>query len=402
MQRTFRLAIVAIALVLVGVPARSADRGDDALWPSRWSRSAESPAKGVVANLDVAGLQPVRLSAGITRPSAVDLAAARALVGEDNEIALRFEGPGAFIYTSAEGRRRTRGPQAAFYFQFISGRQATGTAPSLAITRTWFAWYDPAPDAAREGPRAVVLLLPGMLGTPEPIIELFITRLQGAGCGVLRMMCQPSRFTERVVFDVDLNDPEPSARLLAEETAERLAECAYAVEAAFVHIAAKRSAVEGLPRIAIGMSGGAMILPTVVARQSDTYNAAIFIAGGANMMAILEDSNYKHMINAAEIRWSPAPPDVDERRRFDAIFLSLAGLDAYHTAQRLVGKPMLMIHGSLDMAVPAALGDLLWERLGKPDRWVEEAGHEELFVRLPPRMDEIIAWLEPHLAVRDR
>jgi fermentation-respiration switch protein FrsA (DUF1100 family) len=141
------------------------------------------------------------------------------------------------------------------------------------------------------------------------------------------------------------------------------------------------------------MSGGAMILPTVVAREPDRYAAAVMIAGGANIMAILEDSNYKHMINAAEIRWNPEPPEGEAREKFDQLYLRHAHLDSYHTAERLRGKSMLMLHGTHDLAVPARLGDLLWERLGQPERWVEEAGHEDLFMRLPQKAGDIIEWL---------
>jgi predicted esterase len=391
-----------LAVVLAHLAVLFAARGDDALWPARFSAGDEYHGR-IVAIEAQHGLRASHSVWGITRPSEHDRAAARSLVEHlDDPPQLIFEGPGAFVYVPAtEPRPRARGRAAPLrhdlLFKFVSGRDiASADAPAVSITRTWFAWYDASvPDDAP--PRGTILLMPGMLGTPEPIIELFITRLRENGYGILRMMCQPSRFTERIIFEVDLEEPEPAARAMADEVAQRLAECAYAVQAAFQHIAAERPGYAGLPRIALGMSGGAMILPTVVAREPDRYAAAILIAGGANMMAILDQSNYKEMIGAADIRWNP-DPTPEQRRDFDALYLSLALLDPYHTAAHLRGTPMLMIHGSHDLAVPAALGDLLWEQLGKPDRWTEEAGHELLFMRLPQRVDSIIEWLDAAIA----
>jgi fermentation-respiration switch protein FrsA (DUF1100 family) len=64
--------------------------------------------------------------------------------------------------------------------------------------------------------------------------------------------------------------------------------------------------------------------------------------------------------------------------------------------------PMLLIHGTRDLAVPAHLGDLLWERLGRPERWSEEAGHEEIFMRLPQQIERLVGWIENAVAVQAR
>ena len=56
---------------------------------------------------------------------------------------------------------------------------------------------------------------------------------------------------------------------------------------------------------------------------------------------------------------------------------------------------MLLIQGTSDLAVPSPLGDLLWERMGKPERWLmEEAGHEVLFMMLPQKFGKMMEWLE--------
>mgnify|MGYP005725101679 CR=1 FL=1 len=57
-----------------------------------------------------------------------------------------------------------------------------------------------------------------------------------------------------------------------------------------------------------------------------------------------------------------------------------------------------MVHGSTDTAVPADTGELLWERLGKGERWVMPVGHELVFAALPVRMVAILDWLEEKTA----
>src|SRR5204863_60272 len=144
--------------------------------------------------------------------------------------------------------------------------------------------------------RGLVLLMPGMLGTPEPILERFTARLLKDGWTVLRMLSQSSRFTQHIVFDIDLAAPEPAIKTIAAEMTGRVAECAYAAQAGCNFALSSRPALARLPRIAIGMSGGAMILPTIVAREPNRYAAAILIAGGADFFQISDLSNYKYLI----------------------------------------------------------------------------------------------------------
>ena len=77
------------------------------------------------------------------------------------------------------------------------------------------------------------------------------------------------------------------------------------------------------------------------------------------------------------------------------LYLKNAPLDSYHTAAALKGKPVLLIQGTTDLAVPSPLGDLLWERLGKPERWLQDGqGHEVLFMLLPQEFDKMMDWLD--------
>jgi alpha-beta hydrolase superfamily lysophospholipase len=134
-----------------------------------------------------------------------------------------------------------------------------------------------------------------------------------------------------------------------------------------------------------------MTLPTIVALQPDRYAAVIMVGGGADFWLMNQRSNYRDLIRAVKETWVGEKPSAEVLAKLDEFYLRHAALDSYHTAASLKGKPVLIIQGTSDRAVPAPLGNLLWERLGKPERWLEEgAGHEALFMNLPrdyyPRM----------------
>jgi predicted esterase len=390
----FVVTVLAAARAAVGQPAPALP------WPARVAPAAVAApegAAGVVRELEAPlGLSPVRPSAAV-RPGPEDRADAAALLG-DGAHAGRFEGPGSLVFRAWEpaggGRPLSKDPPT--YFVFVSARPGGGPDGGAELERTWFAYFGPQ----GEHPRGLALLMPGLFGTPEPTLELFTRKLRASGWGVVRMMSQPSRFTERVTFEMDLKRARESMEPIARELDQRVAECALAAQAAMRHIAAGHPELAGLPRIAVGMSGGAMTLPTVLAREPEKYAAAVMIAGGCDFYTMTQESNYKYLISAVDYRWEPAPPDDDQRQRLSDLYLSLSRLDSYHAAPLLTGKPMLMIHGKYDGAVPARLGDMLWERLGRPERWVKEAGHEEVFMKLPAEVDRIMQWLGERAGAR--
>jgi hypothetical protein len=53
-----------------------------------------------------------------------------------------------------------------------------------------------------------------------------------------------------------------------------------------------------------------------------------------------------------------------------------------------------MIQGMFDGVVPASTGDVLYERLARPERWSYPLGHGGVFWLLPQRAGYIIDWVE--------
>lgn len=352
-------------------------------WPARLG--AAEGTHGIVRELPAPhGLRSYRQVGPIAVPlRGVEREMAEALVGAEGLERAETGAAGSFLYQAvrAEGVEPGSGPRHLLFMSATAGERP-------AIRRTWFAVFEPQGER-----RGVALLMPGLFGTPEPVLKLFATRLRGDGWVVLRMMAQPSSFTDKRVFELSSALDREQIAEFARDADERAAECAYAVEGAFKFLEAETPALAGQPRIAVGMSGGAMTLPTVVAREPGRYSATVMIAGGCDFLALTNETNYTMLVDAVRIRWTPEEPTPEQYKAVDEAYLAAVSLDSYHTALAMRGTSMLMIHGEHDAAVPARLGDLLWERLGRPERWSEPAGHEEVFIKLPPRMDKIMEWV---------
>jgi hypothetical protein len=56
--------------------------------------------------------------------------------------------------------------------------------------------------------------------------------------------------------------------------------------------------------------------------------------------------------------------------------------------------PVLQLHARFDNWVPSEGGELLWEALGRPERWDARLGHLSMFFVLPWKAADIADWLE--------
>ncbi len=299
-------------------------------------------------------------------------------------------------------------------YEYLSA--APNPNDTYTMQRTWCALYEPletqaetdadntdttksdsAPDSA-----GLIVLLPGMFGTPEPIIDSLVGMLRKHRFYVLRMLTHSSRFTESgIVLLNDADKLDDQARQLGHELGDRAAENAMAVDAICEQIAQDHPQVPVDHRIGMGISGGGMILATVIAHNPSSYAGAVFMGAGCNFARIGLESNYVDMIDAIRILVDDSIDASALDRWFEA-YLEAAPLDSYHTAAILKAMklPMLMIQGGKDKAVPVATGDKLWEQLGKPERWVGPVGHEALFMAyLPMKSLKLMDWLTTHCAL---
>lgn len=300
-------------------------------------------------------------------------------------------------------------------YRFVAAERAPGAAPGepdrLLISRTTFVLYEPlgtgsvrsrAKPMPPESWKGFAVLMPGIFGTPDPVLDALTRHLRLKGYWVLRMLAQSSRFTEHLEIEVDPDDgyDEP-ARRTAHALCGRAADCAYAVQAVAAQVLSTHPEMRKLPRVILGASGGGLTLPTVVALEPAQYRAAIIIAGGCDFWLINQRSNYSRGVGAIVVKWR-RPPTDEEVRRFDRAYLAQGPLDSFNTAGALRRMPVLMHYGSVDLAVQSTLADLLWERLGRPDRTVVQLGHEWLFASLGGRFTEMTDWLDRSIGVGER
>lgn len=380
------------------------------IWPSRWGDNPST--RGAIVELDpTTRLRPVHYSRyhqGRSTPDDyTDSAILAATVGIEDVFKFKVEGPGSFVFVedSRDDRPVKNPPDLAFKFISAQHADTKGVTPStesqdhIALQRTWFTFRDPKQGKESLG---TIVLLPGMFGTPEPIVDAAERYWNTKGYAVLRMLSHPARYTQHLTLTYLDGRTDTIAAQAAHSADQRVAECAYATKAAIDHVFAQRESLIDQPVVLIGMSGGAMALPSVYAYDPHRYDAAVLIAGGANFLRIMIESNYRDWIDAILIDFDPSsdslgkptPEIVDS---LSERYLDFAKLDAYKTAPELSKIPVLILHANNDKAVPAKTGDLLYQRLGKPERWTYPLGHELIFAGLPTQIPRINTWLTEQL-----
>ncbi len=395
----------------LNVPADETGAGR---WPARWGKQggvgvqgAGTP-RGVIVPIEqrLMDLRPAHLGRfHQLRSSELEYRHAEVLaraVGVEDGFRFVAEGPGSLVFMpllEGEDQEADQPGEESEVFVFISAQETADSTPDdvrVALERTWMALY----DATTPEVKGTILLIPGMLGTPHPIIEGQIRHWRNSGYAVLRFLAHPARFTERVEVAIAPGEEEAVGRLLAGLYDTRTAECAYAADAAVEHVLNRRRNLRDKPVVLVGMSGGAMVMPTVYAYAPERYAAAVLIAGGANSMKISAVSNYAEWIDAVVLDWDPenpastGKPEAERLERVSNAYLGASRLDATHTAPEMAGIPVLMLHASRDKAVPSATGDALWRLLERPERWSYAVGHEMIFVMLPTQAGRLQRWID--------
>lgn len=189
-------------------------------------------------------------------------------------------------------------------------------------------------------------------------------------------------------------DPEVEigiAAAMAElQVRQYLAEWSYAVEAALECLREKRPDIPQRPLALAGFSMGAIALPAVASRIPDHVDAAVLVAGGAN---ILEMARRSSLGVALRTRVNGRELSREELRRVETVYARIARLDPLNAAAALRGVPVLMLHAQFDAIVPSECGDVLYERLGRPERWTYPVGHLGLYWLLDWHAPSIAKWL---------
>jgi len=395
-----------------GLSRTAPHEAESVVWPARWGDGAPGIGKGVVVAVDgpLRAWYPRRHGSWHRRlPKEGDEAIVRALAaGRAGEAGYQFrlEGEGAFIFqrdSEVPAPKGARGrDEPSFMFVFASGRVAERRAdePRVEVQRTWFAYYDHRRGGSAEPGdpgEGVVMLLPGLFGVPEGVVDVMVATMRQRGWNVVRMLAPPAGFVARSDLKIDSGaGAEASAREAASELMDRVAETAYAAEGAIGHVLARRPALSDRPKVILGGSAGALALPAAVMRTPGVYDAAVLIAGGANLLEIVTRSSYTGPVEALEFEWTgfDGTPDRGALERVASAYLAHAPLDAGNAAAALHGTPVLMLQATADDAIPPDTGDRLWRALGEPERWLVSGNHLTLFMSLWLYTPRIMDWVE--------
>ncbi len=182
------------------------------------------------------------------------------------------------------------------------------------------------------------------------------------------------------------------AEKLAAVMDDLVAEPAYAAEAALAYLEEHRPEIPVSPMVMMGCSAGALASVPVVARMPEKFDAAVLVGGGANLLEISQKSDLTD--GGIHLAWPDGQPRGEWREELFRDYLKYSKLDPYHTAAYLRDKPTLMVQANLDLTVPAHNGWLLWDRLGRPDRYEHVGEHRTLFLTLGGQSKRIADWLD--------
>jgi len=170
------------------------------------------------------------------------------------------------------------------------------------------------------------------------------------------------------------------------------ADYAYAVEGVLEYLHQTQPELNQRPLVITGYSAGALALPTIAARLENRVDAAVLVGGGANAVGILVNGSITNVVST--IRKAGDGHILPDLRALPDEYLKHSKFDPYHTAPLLAGKPVLFLQGTMDRIIPRQNGDLLYERLNRPERWSYPLGHIPLFWVLPSQSNRIADWIE--------
>jgi hypothetical protein len=152
--------------------------------------------------------------------------------------------------------------------------------------------------------------------------------------------------------------------------------------------------LQNAPLALIGISAGALNTPALYHELQDEVDVVILVAGGANMFDIVQ---YGAFTNWKFTDYEGDTFSPKELQSMNNTFLNTPSRDAYFLAPGLPHDKTLIIHAKWDAVVPAENGDILWERAGKPERWVYPSGHLGLFMTFDWHSPDIVQWLDDHI-----
>jgi dienelactone hydrolase len=255
------------------------------------------------------------------------------------------------------------------------------------------------PPVQKTPPKGLLIHFVAMMGNGYE--GAVMKALREEGWAVIDIDSNPRLMGDGRTFYIDKDgDIDLAAASIGRRVDDVLAEHAYAAEAALEYCRKQRPDLPTGKVAIIGFSAGSLVVPTVAARLGDDVEAAVLIAGGANLLEIAMDSALTD--GGIRIKWgSGRGGSADKQALLDA-YLRHSRLDPYRTAAVLANKPVLQYWGQWDKWVPAHSGDLLYQQLNHPDKVTFLGGHALLFYFLPTQSGRICSWIDHAMDTQTR
>ncbi|MDA1025755.1 MAG: hypothetical protein O3A19_04945 [Planctomycetota bacterium] len=248
-------------------------------------------------------------------------------------------------------------------------------------------------------PSAGTAIVMSSLARQTPPEQAFMADLLGAGFTVMTTAPPVNAIDRatggRTTLDIEA-DPELAGRMFAAEVDLAFTAWADGLKAVLTYLG-QTSDITPSPLVLIGVSSGAVAAPIVAARLHEDFpiEVAVLIAGGSDVASILLETTLD-------------PEDLRLIRRGDrsnetdaAVFASSyhrsVRLDSAAIVEWLGRRPVLLLEGGYDRAIPSSSRSLLDRRLGRPERWWYPVGHYGLFFILPGEGDAIVDWIRRSL-----
>jgi hypothetical protein len=307
------------------------------------------------------------------------------------------------LYTEVSPTLQDRfGPQGTF-----EPGQTPGVEPSTLLTtptETLVLWA----DGPREHAKGIVIWLHSAGGTAyeRPLCR----RLVKMGWWVLESEFPWPLERSRAYFVDHIGGTwlTNTADDLAQEFDQRLLIVSDAVNASLKLLEDSRG-LSGLPRVVVGASLGGFTAPAVCAGLDRPPVATAFIDTGADFIDLLRHSplpDARVVLFVLDVQYSQ---QSNEMKRLQARGLNdaeVAELTRQFEAASTLGPakllpalahtPALVVSATDDEIVREPSREALWEKLGRPERWQVNSGHEMLVYLLPHWGDEIAEWIDRH------
>lgn len=184
---------------------------------------------------------------------------------------------------------------------------------------------------------------------------------------------------------------------IARLTDDALASNAYGVEAIVMYLREHRPDLLRGPLVIMGYSAGSLATPAVIARLRQMENppridAVVLTGSGADLFMLSQESTLTD--GGVTLRDGKKKPTKEMVAKVGEAYRARVNLDPMVAGAYLQDLPVLQVHASRDDWVPHEGGELLYGKLGRPDRLTVSGGHIRLFWTLSWYQDQIADWVE--------